>query len=81
MRIQWTKRAKKDLDKLPTKIKQQIKKAFKKLESQNLNEVAKELDLRKLRGYTNPLIWRIRVGDYRIFATLTTDKIITLSKI
>lgn len=71
-KVEFKKNAKKDFEKLPTKIATEIEKKLS-----HMVAGAENLNIKKLVGYTPPT-HRLRVGDYRIIFEIHNKEIIIL---
>jgi mRNA interferase RelE/StbE len=69
--VGWTRRAVKDMDKLPAKDATRIRTAVAEFASSGVG------DVRKLRG-SSPTEWRLRVGEWRVRFTLEAMTLIVL---
>jgi mRNA-degrading endonuclease RelE of RelBE toxin-antitoxin system len=69
--ILLSSRAQKEFRRLPTSVRERIRKALKTFASDS-----RELDVKKLKGIDDGRnLWRLRVGDYRITFCLESDLI------
>lgn len=60
--ILLSSRAQKEFRRLPTNVRERIRKALKAFASDS-----RELDIKKLKGIDDGRnLWRLRVGDYRV---------------
>ncbi len=61
--VVFSKRAEKDIEKLPAQVVEKIIPAIISLE-----ENPRPVGCKKLKGYTD--LWRIRIGDYRVIYSI-----------
>lgn len=66
--------ASKQLEQLDNKTKEQIKKHLQPLKEDPFKP-RPLADIKKLKGFENPAIYRLRVGDFRIIYTVQENKI------
>ena len=66
--------ARKDLYSLENEMQKRIKKAFDAL-AENPFRPRSGADILKLKGSFNPVLYRIRVGDYRMIYSIFEDSV------
>ena len=70
--VEFTKSAKKEFDRLPSKIRQQVSDALLVLSTNPRSDI---LQIKKLKGEDS--LFRIRLGDYRVLYSIER-KILTV---
>ncbi len=73
-KIVISKRAKKDFNKLDSKTQKIMRNQIKKLK-RNPYERRYDIDIKQLIGSSNPVLYRLRVGKYRIVYAIVDDQI------
>jgi mRNA interferase RelE/StbE len=72
-RVELTKSAKKEFDKLPARIQNKVIEALSLLKEKPLSDL---LQTKRLKGALN--LYRIRIGDYRIVYEVQKSRLLVL---
>lgn len=70
MHVQLTARARKDLDRLPSKQRLRVLRALKRIESSSLADAT---GFKHIEGIPGPDLYRLRVGSYRVLCAVESD--------